>query len=242
MVHFSKFLRLYSPKPIFTVIKAGLVCKWANDSQRFILENFDMIHDSPSKIYQNALPFSPSSSWLFKCYSSVLSHEVKVVKGLQIEWGTCSRTVSFDHTPLALACWKDLVAVGFTSGNITIHDAITGIPMSELSSHTDCVRSVAFSSDGTFLVSGSDDETVNLWDVQTGGVVKTFHGHTESVYSVSISPDCTIIASGSFDHTIRLWDAQKGECCLVIEGHSRAVNSVVFSPTNSQLPTLNICI
>ena len=146
-----------------------------------------MIHDSPSKIYQNALPLSPSLSWLHKCYSSVLSHEVKVVKGLQIEWGACSRTVSFDHTPCALACWENLVAVGFLSGNITIHDAITGIPMSVHSSHTGRVNSVAFSSDGTFLVSGSDDKTVNLWDIQTGGVVKTFHGHTNVVYSVSIS-------------------------------------------------------
>ena len=158
-----------------------------------------------------------------------------MVKGLQAEWGTCSRTVSFHDTPLALACWKDLVAVGFDSGDITIHDIITGSPISELSSHTYGVNSVAFSSDGTFLVSGSDDETVILWDIQTGGVVKTFHGHTELVYSVSISPDCTMIASGSFDHTIRLWDAQKGECCLVMKEHSDYVNSVAFSPTNPQL-------
>ena len=211
------------------------MCKWADDSHRFILNNFDMICDSPSEIYHHALPFSPSSSWLHEYYSPERVHGVKVVKGLQSDWGTCSRTVSFDHNPLALACWKDLVVVGFTSGNITIHDAITGIPMSELSSHASRVRSVAFSPDGTFLVSGSDDKTANLWDVQTGGVIKTFHGHTEWVYSVSISPDCTMIASGSLDHTIRLWDAQKGECCLVIEGHSKCVNSVAFSPTNSQL-------
>ena len=213
---------------MFMVIQAGLVCEWADDSQRLILENFDVIHDSPSEIYHYALPLSPSLSWLHKCYSSLLLHEVKVVKGLQSEWGSCSRTVSFDDIPRVLACWENLVAVGFDSGNITIHDAITGISMSELSSHTDEVRSVALSSDGIFLVSGGYDKTVNLWDVQTGGVVMTYHGHTGTVFSVSISPDCTMIASGSSDHTIHLWDAQKGECCLVIEGHSGGVNSVVF--------------
>ena len=86
-----------------------------------------------------------------------------------------------------------------------------------------------------FIVSGSDDKTVNLWDVQTGGVVKTFHGHTRDVCSVSISPDCTMIASGSFDHTIRLWDAQTGECCCVIKEHTDVVYSVCFSPANSQI-------
>ena len=234
MVHFSELQRLYSLRPILTVTQAGLVCRWADDSQQFILEHFDAIHNSPPEIYRCALLFSPPSSWLHKSYSSLLSHEVKVIRG-QAEWGTCSRTVSLEDTPLTLACWKDLVAVGFRSGNITIHDAITGIPISELSSHTDEANSVAFSPDGTFFVSGSDDKIVNLWDVQTGGVVRTFQGHTELVWSVSISPDYTMIASGSGDHTIRLWDVHTGEYCCIIKRHSDEVYSVCFSPTNSQI-------
>ena len=212
-----------------------MVCKWADDSQRFILENFDIISNSPSEIYHHALPFSPSSSWLHKCYSPELFQCVKVVKGLQVKWGTCSRTVSLGCGPVTLTCWKDLVAVGFESGNITILDGITGICTSALSSHTQDVNSLAFSLDGTFLVSGSDDKTVILWDIQTGGVIKTFHGHIRIVWSVSISPDCTTIASGSSDHTIHLWDVQRGECHCIIHQHNNSVFSVSFSPTNSQL-------
>ena len=115
-----------------------MICKWADDSQRFILEHFDMIHESPSMIYYSALPLSPPS-WLQEVYSPVLSQEVKVVKGLQTEWGACSHTVFFDSTLYALACWKDLIAVGSQSGNITILNAITGISMSVLSSHTKMV-------------------------------------------------------------------------------------------------------
>ena len=66
------------------------------------------------------------------------------------------------------------------------------------------MRCVVFSSDGTSLVSGSDDAIVKLWDIQTGGVVKTFFGHTQLVLSVSISADHTAIASGSYDQTIHL--------------------------------------
>ena len=97
------------------------------------------------------------------------------------------------------------------------------------------MTSVAFSSDGTLLVSGSYDKTVNIWDIQTGWTIKTLHGHTDLVYSVSISQNCTMIASGSADKTIRLWDVQTGECCHVIDGHNDSVNSVSFSPMNSQL-------
>ena len=193
-----------------------------------------MIHNSPLKIYHYALPFSPSSSWLHEYYSSELPQEFKVVKGLQ-KWGTCSRTVVFDYIPLALSSWKDLIAVGLVSGDIIVLDVITGVHKSVLSNHADRVNSLAFSLDGTFLVSGSSDETVNLWDIQTGGVIKTFYGHTLSVWSVSISPDCTMIASGSLDHTIELWDAQTGECHCVIDGHSDYVRSVSFFPTNPKL-------
>ena len=208
---------------------------WTDDSQRFILEYFDIIYDSPSEIYHYALPFSPSSSWLCKYYISEFSQEVKVVKGLQAKWGTCFRTVSLNSTPWALAHWKDFVAVGLRSGDIIILNAVTGIHTSVLSTHTDWVRSITFSLNGTFLVSGSNDNTVVFWDIQTGGVIKTFHGHTDHVLSVSISQNCTIIASGSVDKTIRLWDIQTGECYCVIDRLDNLVNSVSFSPVNSQL-------
>ena len=158
-----------------------------------------------------------------------------MIKGLQAKWGACSRTVSFDHTPLALTYWEDLIAVGSSSGDIIILDAITGTPISVFSSHTNQVKAVAFSSDGRSLVSGGYGMIINLWDVQTGGVIKTFCGHTNWIYSVSISPDCANIASGSWDNTIRLWDTQAGVCHCVIEGHSADVYSISFSPTNSQL-------
>ena len=186
-------------------------------------------------MYHSALPFSPSKSWLRESYGSGLSQKVKVVKGLQAEWGRCFRTVPFNHVPLALACWSDIIAAGLQSGNITLLNAITGITMSILSGHNDDVNSLVFSLDGTFLVSGSDDKTVKLWDVQTGGVIKTFYGQTYRVYSVSISPDCTMIASGSGDRTICLWDTQAGVCCCVIDGHKDFITSVSFSPLNPQL-------
>jgi WD40 repeat protein len=31
--------------------------------------------------------------------------------------------------------------------------------------HSDCINSVAFSPDGTKLVSGSDDRTIKVWDL-----------------------------------------------------------------------------
>jgi WD40 repeat protein len=184
-------------------------------------------------MYHSALPLSPPSSWLHKHYIAELSGKVKVVKGFPGGWGTCSCTVKPNSTPLALACWKDTLAVGLESGDILFLSAITGSQVAVLSGHTRGVTSLAFFPDGTSLVSGSRDDTVKLWDVQTGGVVKTFCGHTDTVNSVSISTNYTMIASGSSDKTICLWEIQTEECHCVIE-QVQGVDHVIFSPIDPQ--------
>ena len=218
---------------IFTFFQAGVSCEWANDGLHLLLENFETICHSPSQIYHSALPLSPSSSWVHKCYSGELLGEVQVVKGLPTEWGSCFRTVTFNSVPMHCTCWKDTIAVGLESGNISILDGSTGSQRATLPGHTDQVRSLTFSSDGISLVSGSYDKTVKLWDVQTGGVVKTLCGHTDMVCSVSISADHTTIASGSDDKTIRLWDIQTGECLYIMEQWG-SVECVIFSPIRTK--------
>ena len=154
--------------------------------------------------------------------------------GLQAEWGRYSRTVSSDKFTGPLVCWGNIIAAHSKSHIIAL-DAVTGVYLYILSGHTGDVTSLAFSTDGTFLVSASYDKTVKLWDIQTGGIVKTFCGHTDTVHSASISADCTVIASGSHDRTVRLWNAWTGMCYCIIKKHSTPYMSVSFSPTNPQL-------
>jgi len=155
------------------------------------------------------------------------------VKGLQAEWGTCSRTVLLESPSWALSCWNNTIAVGSEAGDIIILDGVTGSQAAVFSGHTDEVSSLTFQSDGKSVVSGSHDKTVKLWDMQTGGVTRTFYGHTGPVWSVSISAYSARIASGSEDSTISLWNIQTGECHCVIE-QQHPVRYVSFFPTNPQ--------
>ena len=49
-----------------------------------------------------------------------------------------------------------------------VWDAVTGRWIASFGGHADTVTSVAFSPDGTLIVSGSLDETARVWEAATG--------------------------------------------------------------------------
>ncbi|KAG1827592.1 WD40-repeat-containing domain protein [Suillus subaureus] len=94
-----------------------------------------------------------------------------------------------------------------------------------LQGHTGYVNTVAISSDGNRIVSGSDDQTVRVWDMKTGeGVGAPFRGHTGRVLSVAISPDGKHIVSGSEDKTIRVWDDSSNPVSVTVNEDGWAVS------------------
>src|ERR1051325_2707435 len=73
-----------------------------------------------------------------------------------------------------------------------------------LRGHTDNIGGIAWSPDGLYLASPSDDKTIRIWHARSGACVHTLQGHTEPVRSVAWSPDSQRLASASDDTTIRL--------------------------------------
>ncbi|KZP30683.1 WD40 repeat-like protein [Athelia psychrophila] len=199
-----------------------------HDCERLIREFFPVISTAWAHVYDTALPFSPQSSALRKCYSP----QIKVMGGPK-KWNVCLLIIE-GHSGVVLSVLYspdgNRIASGSTDRTIRLWDAISGAHLNTLEGHSRSVYSVVFSPDGAIIASGSEDKTIRLWDAANGKHLLTLEGHSSDIKSVAYSPDGTRIASGSIDRTIRLWDAISGAHLNTLEGHSSGVYSVVFSP------------
>lgn len=68
-----------------------------------------------------------------------------------------------------------------------------------LKGHKDSVRCIAFSSDGSQLVSGGKDKNLLIWNTNTGRLLTDpMEGHQDTVLSVGFCQDGSKICSGIY--------------------------------------------
>jgi WD40 repeat protein len=109
-----------------------------------------------------------------------------------------------------------------------LYQAVAGVKeFNSLERHMGGVNSAVFSRDRALIVSGSADNTINLWRAD-GSFIRNLTGHEDIVNSVSFSPNGQMIASGSQDMTVRLW-SREGKLLNILRGHQARVNNVSFS-------------
>ncbi|MEL6488944.1 MAG: WD40 repeat domain-containing protein, partial [Cyanobacteria bacterium J06621_3] len=103
------------------------------------------------------------------------------------------------------------VMSGNADGQIKIRDGRTGETLRTLSEHNDTIRTLAVSSTGDRLVSGSGDG-IKVWQLETGELLYTLPAEAGSpVWSVAISPDDRTFISGDYSGNITAWDLETGE-------------------------------
>ncbi|MBA2307120.1 WD40 repeat domain-containing protein [Candidatus Dependentiae bacterium] len=140
---------------------------------------------------------------------------------------TCSKQILIEFS-VAQAFSRDgkKIITGFEDGTAWIVEVATRRQLHILKGHTDRIISVAFSPDGTTVLTRSRG-VVNLWDVKRGQLVHTLH-ILEPTVSLAMSPKGNPVLMGAL-RDVRLWDVKTGQH-LYLEGHIGPITSVAFSP------------
>jgi len=87
-----------------------------------------------------------------------------------------------------------------------------------LTGHTGKIVSLAFSRDGKYVLTASEDRTARLWDNRTGQSLHVLRGHTQALLNAVFSGDGTRIVTSAQDGTFRLWSVADGASLATAAG------------------------
>jgi platelet-activating factor acetylhydrolase IB subunit alpha len=132
----------------------------------------------------SGLVFLPQGDQLVSCsrygdvYAAGRSWHAKSSSALHTH--RAHRPQIINPSPLSLPTHRDKT--------LKVWEAASGFCVKTLTGHTDWVRCLAASADGSLLASGGSDQSVIVWNVATGQPTLTLKEHTHVVESVAFPP------------------------------------------------------
>jgi WD40 repeat protein len=147
-----------------------------------------------------------------------------------------------------------LAAVGGRGGSLRLHDGRSGAPLGPAVAGHDIgatrdanakeprvdVSSVAISGDGQFLVSGSQNGSVQRWQASPlRPLGSPLLGHGSGLAGVALSADGRTIASVDDNGQFRLWDWASGQPIGSPLADSSDIRAVAFSADGTQIVALD---
>ncbi len=98
------------------------------------------------------------------------------------------------------------------------------------------VWEVAFSPDGRYLATGSDDNTAKITEVESGQTLHTI-SHEDRVTGVAFSPNGRYLVTDSDDNTVKITEVESGQTLHTISHEAPIWGRVIFSPDERYLVT-----
>ena len=124
------------------------------------------------------------------------------------------------------------VIAGCSDNQIRVWSLTDGKALKNWGDHSSSVTSMAISTDGKIVVTGSSDTTIVV------GKIRRLEKHSNTVSALAISPDGKKLVSGSQKENsgeVAVWDLHGGKIIHLLEGHKGAISSLVISPDGQTL-------
>jgi WD40 repeat protein len=181
------------------------------DGHRFAQYFANTIKKHPLLLYTTALPFTPTSTSIFKKFYH--SRLPKVVCGVEKMWPRqLMQLQGHDDTINSVAFLPDgsKIVSGSSDKTIRVWDASTGVEMlPPLRGHDDLIRSVAFSPNGSKIVSGSDVKTIQVWDASTGNALPCTETAVDDIFMSALDDPM----KGEVVHKYQYWQVYGKASC-----------------------------
>lgn len=144
---------------------------------------------------------------------------------------------------IALSVDGKWAAVGEETGKVKIFDMATGQIAKTLTGHTGPVTGVAFTTDASKLVTGSQDKTFRVFNLADSMQIASVET-AAPVNAVALVVDGTQVATGGADNILRIWalpaaaPTEAPKPVKEIPGHGGPITGLVsLTPNGAQLAT-----
>jgi WD40 repeat protein len=132
---------------------------------------------------------------------------------------------------------RRLASSSDADGTVWLWDPATHQPARRLLQRPNPTYALAFSPDGKWLATGSNDGVVRLWNAATGEAQGQPLRHHALVRNLVFSPDGRLLAVASWDGTARVWELATGQPCGPPLRFGVRVDGVAISPDGKLLAT-----
>ncbi|MFT3694244.1 MAG: protein kinase [Kofleriaceae bacterium] len=146
----------------------------------------------------------------------VFIYDGKTLFRVPFEGGALTQVYAWTGTLDAMVWTRDLkrVALIGKQPEIPILDVATN-KIDVLRGHSDAIYDAQFTSDGSMLVSASDDSTARVWDL-VDGTSQVLRGHDDDVLHIRLSPDEKQVVTASLDGTFRVWPLDSDDSATAV--------------------------
>ena len=103
--------------------------------------------------------------------------------------------------------------------------------------HEDGVSCVAFTLDGSKVVTGGEDGACRFWDAETGRPSSPWLLHKRGIVTICFAPDGRRMVTASSDGTARIWNTMTGEVLSPPLSHRDRMTCACFSSDGRALAT-----
>ncbi len=113
-----------------------------------------------------------------------------------------------------------------------------GEPQRQLIREPSGVTCLAYSRDGSLIITGQTNRILRVHEVKSGRLIATLRGNEVPLATVVVSPDGSQIASGSRDGMIRIFDLNRKEELRVLTAHRKAVSALTYFPQGTEIASV----